>query len=238
MIQLVLGAALGFIIGQAALHGVKQLVGWILRDEVRGRIRRLRGAALLSAFIKYSWVIGAIGALITIGVWTIGDYVGARSAHRAASANLTNDTPAVPAPETHHSSDEPPTSTLASNSPASPDRTQLDPYADPDFKVHRRPHRAGASQSLKETLVQRSESRAATQLLAETRDHMNRSQYDCEAADRASRYLRAGLDVWAFASWQVKYFPTQGYRGAQLEACKNIDNLLDSSKSNLPGSSS
>jgi hypothetical protein len=239
MIQLVLGAALGFIIGQGVLHGTKQLVGWILRDEVRGRLPHVRGTALLGGFIKYSGVIGAIGALIFLGVWTIGDYVAARAAHRAASATVLDHPAMTPTPETPVSSDEPPATASVSKSLASPDGGEhVDPYADPDFKVNRRPHRAKSSLSLKEILVQRSEARAATQLLAETKDRMHRSQYDCEAADRASRYLQAGLDVWAFASWQGKYFPTESYRGAQLEACKTIDSVTDSPKLNLPGSGS
>jgi hypothetical protein len=190
----------------------------------------------LGGFIKYSGVIGAIGAVIVLGVWTIGDYLAARAAHRAAGAAVFDHAAVTPTPETHGSSDEPPTPASASNSPAPPVSFRVDPYADPDFKVHHRPHRAGSSLSLKEILVQRSEARAATQLLAETRERMRRSQYDCEAADRANRYLRAGLDVWAFASWQVKYFPTEGYRGAQLEACKTIDSVIEASKLNLSGS--
>ena len=122
MIQLVLGAALGFIIGQGALLGAKQLVGWILRDEVRGRIPHVRGTALLGGFIRYSGVIGAIGALIVLGVWTIGDYLAARAAHRAARAAVFDHTAAAatPTPETPGSSDEPPTPASASNSPAPP----------------------------------------------------------------------------------------------------------------------
>src|SRR5690348_12866192 len=110
MIQLVFGSALGFIIAQGELHGANQLVGWIRRDEVRGRILRVRGAALLGGFVKYSGVIGAIAALLTLGVWTIGDYLAARSANRVASVNAIADTPRVPTPPAIHSSDGPPTS--------------------------------------------------------------------------------------------------------------------------------
>ena len=46
------------------------------------------------------------------------------------------------------------------------------------------------------------------------------------AADRAERYLKAGLDVWGFAAWQQRYFPTDGYKGAMLEQCREIKALL------------
>jgi hypothetical protein len=52
---------------------------------------------------------------------------------------------------------------------------------------------------------------------------------DCEAADRAGKYLRAGLDVWGFATWQVKHFPVDNYRGATLERCRGIKSVVASS---------
>ena len=60
-----------------------------------------------------------------------------------------------------------------------------------------------------------------------------RSQYDCEAAERATRYLKAGLDVWGFGPWQLKYFPMSGYKGATLAACKDIPNVLDPTQLDL-----
>jgi hypothetical protein len=63
--------------------------------------------------------------------------------------------------------------------------------------------------------------------------HASRSQYDCEAAERAGRYLKAGLDVWGFAAWQLKYFPVEGYKGATLAGCKNIPNVVDPTRPDL-----
>jgi hypothetical protein len=87
--------------------------------------------------------------------------------------------------------------------------------------------------SLKETLLQRSEGRARADLLRETQQHLHRSQYDCEAADRASKYIKAGLDVWGFATWQIRYFPVDSYTGATLPQCKDIQNVVDPSPSHL-----
>ena len=94
-------------------------------------------------------------------------------------------------------------------------------------------HRAGRQLTLKETLVQRAEAKARAELLAEVQQHRSRSQYDCEAADRAARYLKAGLDVWGFSAWQVKHFPVDGYDGAALPECQQIKALLDPSRFDL-----
>jgi hypothetical protein len=83
--------------------------------------------------------------------------------------------------------------------------------------------------SLKETLLQRSEGKARADLLRETQQHLYRSQYDCEAADRAGKYLKAGLDVWGFAAWQIRYFPVDSYKGATLPECKDIKDVVDPS---------
>ncbi|HEV8019030.1 MAG TPA: hypothetical protein VGP32_10775, partial [Steroidobacteraceae bacterium] len=107
-----------------------------------------------------------------------------------------------------------------------------DPYTDPDFRVHRRSRRT-ANPSLKESILQRAEARARADLLTETQQHLNRSQYDCEAADRADKYLKAGLDVWGFASWQVKHFPVDGYTGATLAQCRDIKNVVDPGRLDL-----
>jgi len=92
----------------------------------------------------------------------------------------------------------------------------VDPYADSDFKVQRRSHRPGSALSLKETLLQRPKPKLAPKLLRETQQRLSRSQYDCEAADRAGKYLQAGLDVWGFAAWQIRHFPMTAYKGAML----------------------
>ena len=81
--------------------------------------------------------------------------------------------------------------------------------------------------SLKETLLRRSEARAQADLLRETQQHLHRSQYDCEAADRASKYVKAGLDVWGFAAWQIRHFSMVSYKGATLPQCRDIKNVVD-----------
>jgi hypothetical protein len=62
---------------------------------------------------------------------------------------------------------------------------------------------------------------------------VKRSQYDCEAADHANKYLKAGLDVWGFAAWQLKHFPVDSYSGATLAQCKDIKNVIDPTRLNL-----
>src|SRR5262249_33306245 len=108
-----------------------------------------------------------------------------------------------------------------------PTADKINPYADPDYQVHRKPHRAGTPLSLKETLLRREETKARADLTKDMQQHLSRSQYDCEAADHATRYLKADLDVWGFASWQSKYFPVEGYKGATLAQCKDIKNVVD-----------
>jgi hypothetical protein len=58
---------------------------------------------------------------------------------------------------------------------------------------------------------------------------VQRSQYDCEAAERAEHYLKVGLDVWGFAAWQQRYFPMDGYKGATLEQCRDIKAIVPGS---------
>ena len=232
MTQLIFGAALGFILGEGVLHGIKLSIGWLQRDEVRKRVGRLpsvRGSDLVRAFIKYAGVLGAIAALITLGVWSVGDYLAARSARRMMSTNASDTAAVASMPDLHGSPREraqvtpPPKVNSATAVPVD----NVDPYADSTFKVQRRAQHAGTHPSLRETLVQRSEARARADLLRQTHEHMQRSQYDCEAAGHATKYLEAGLDVWGFASWQLKYFPRDGYKGATLPQCKDIENVID-----------
>ena len=232
MTQLIFGAALGFLLGEGVLHGVKHSIGWLQRDEVRQRVGKLssvRGPELVGGFIKYAGVIGAIGALITLGVWSVGDYLAARSVHRVLSANTSDAAVAASIPGPHDLLNagtriaSPPKADAATT--VRVDNTA--PYADPAFKVQRRPQHAATHPSLRETLVQRSEARARADLLRQTQEYVHRSQYDCEAAERAAKYLNAGLDVWGFATWQVKYFPREGYKGATLPQCKDIGNVGD-----------
>jgi hypothetical protein len=200
---------------------------------VRERIRALTpvpGPAIIGGFIKYGAPLGASAALITLGAWAVSDF--AKSVHTDATASAVDSQAAAPESQAQGLTQEEgaklapapaavPVVVAASEGP--------DPYADPDFRVHRRSHRTGSAKSLKETLLQRSEAKARDELLLETQQHANRSQYDCEAAERATRYLKAGLDVWGFAAWQVKHFPPETYKGATLQQCRDLRNVVEDS---------
>jgi hypothetical protein len=231
MTQLVLGTACGFLIAQGALYGIGRLLGWLRRGELSGLVRSLRpapGSTFIGTFIKYAAPVGVSAALVTLGVWAVNDYLAAKSARNAEADLFDSPGPApTPAPgkaQTASAAAAPPP--LAE--PAEQAVSAVDPYADPGFKVRHKARRAGAAPSLKDALVERSEARARADLLRELQQHAQRSQYDCEAAARAAKYLKAGLDVWGFATWQVKYFPADGYRGATLEQCKDIKNVVAS----------
>jgi hypothetical protein len=238
MAQLIIGAALGFIIAEGVLYGIRYVIVWLRRDETRRRFRTLtvsRESAFVAGFTRYGALVGASAAIITLGAWAVGDYLAAKSARSAAMANALDPATPVPAPALPHAADD------AGGVDAAADADSakavpvdgVDPYADPDFKVQHRAHRAGTPASLKETLLERSEAKARAELLRETRQHLRRSQYDCEAADHAARYLKAGLDVWGFAAWQFKYFPADGYKGATLAECRDIKDVLDPSSVDL-----
>ena len=232
MTQLVIGAALGFIVAQGVLLGIRHLVGWLRRGNVRERIRMLTpapGSAIVGGFIKYGAPLGASAAVITLGVWAVSDFLSAKSLHTDTTASAVESQPAAPespaqdvAPETAK-----PAPAIAAAPVVVAATGPADPYADPDFKVHRRQHHSGSTVSLKETYLQRSEAKARDELLLETQQHANRSQYDCEAADRADKYLKAGLDVWGFAAWQVKHFPPTAYKGATLEQCRDLKAVVE-----------
>jgi hypothetical protein len=229
MTQLIIGACLGFMIAQGVLHGIRQLLGWLQHDRVRTRVRDLVPApALIAAFVRYAGPVGASAALITLGVWGVSDYLAAKSARAAAMANLFDPAVAEAPTDPHNAVDEtaPPAAVPAVDT-ASAAANAVDPYRDPDFKVQRPSHKAGAAPSLKETLLQRSEAKTRNELLRHLQQHAQRSQYDCEAADRGQKYLKADLDVWGFAAWQAKYFPAEGYQGATLPQCRDIKNVLD-----------
>lgn len=235
MMQLVIGTALGFVIAQSGLYGIRHSLGWLQREQMRTRIRTLPGHVIVGGFIRYAAPIGAVAALITLGVWALGDYMAAKAARGAALTNTLD--PATSTAGAAQSSPADEAGITAAHTTAEPTTgvqpDGIDPYADPDYKVHRRAHRAGSAVSLKETLLQRSEAKARAELLHDMQEHASRSQYDCEAADHAARYLKAGLDVWGFAAWQLKYFPTEGYKGAMLLTCKDIPNVIDPSQLDL-----
>jgi hypothetical protein len=231
--QLVFGTALGFLLAQGVFYCIKRLIAWLRRDELRARMRALTppsGRAIVHASIQYAVLLGAAAALITLGVWAFGDYFAGRSA-RGATGDGEPSMALLPAPvaEAPQRLAELAPGPRAEASAATPVESP-DPYADPDFKVRRRAHHAGTHTSLKDTLLQRSEAKARDELLGEMRQHQSRSQYDCEAADRAVKYLKAGLDVWGFAAWQVKHFPMDGYEGATLSECQNITDVVDPSR--------
>jgi hypothetical protein len=235
MTQLIIGTALGFLVAQSGLYGIRHSLGWLQREEVRTHIRTLPGHVIVGGFIRYAAPIGAVAALITLGVWAFGDYIAAKAARSATLANtLDPATTAAAAPSPGAADEAAGSAAAAGAEPATAVQPEsANPYADPDYKVHRRAHRAGSPLTLKETLLQRSEAKARAELLRDMQQHASRSQYDCEAADHASHYLKAGLDVWGFAAWQLKYFPTAGYRGATLVACQDIPNVLDPTQLDL-----
>jgi len=229
MTQLVIGTALGFIVAQALLFGLKRL----LRRVRRGALPRLpempdwRGSALIAGFIRYTAPLGASAAVVALGVWSVSDYLAAKAARSAAAASLEEPLAPVALPDPHDAASE-----VAGLSAAPKDERPAevaeapDPYKDTEFKV-RPARRSGKSASLKDTLVARAEAKARAELLKDMQSRALRSQYDCEAAEHAGRYLKAGLDVWGFADWQTKYFPMHGYRGATLSQCQEIKNLVD-----------
>lgn len=232
MIQLVVGTAFGFLVAQGLLYGLTRLIGWLRRGDLVARalaVRATPAPTVLSALIRYAAPVGVSVALLTFGVWAVNDYLAAKSA-RNAEAKLFESSAPARAPE----QGAPPVRSASLTPPAPPEPAEevsgtiRDPYADPAFKVQRKPHRAGAAPSLKEKLVQQSEARARSELLRELQQHVHRSQYDCEAPERADRYLKAGLDVWGFATWQIKYFPVNSYRGATREQCRAIKSVVAS----------
>ena len=237
MTQLIIGTALGFMVAQGVLYAVKRLAGWLQRDEVRRQIRAVThapGPVLVSGFVRYAAPLGMGAALITLGAWAVKDHFAAKAARSAPLADV-EPSGAVVLSDSQSSRDV--VATLAPAAQVNPSAAvvvdSVDPYADSDFRLPARPHRAGSALSLKEALVQRSEAKARADLLRETQQQRNRSQYDCEAADRAEKYLKAGLDVWGFASWQLKYFPMERYQGATLPQCKAIKNVIDPSRLDL-----
>ncbi len=235
MMQLIIGTALGFIVAQSGLYGIRHSLGWLQREEMTTRVRTLPGHVIVGGFIRYAAPIGAAAALITLGVWAVGDYLAAKAARNATLANSLETEAAAGAAQAQGAAEEAAAShaSAGTEAAAAVQPESVDPYADPDYKVRRRPHHPGSPVTLRETLVQRSEAKARAELLHEMQQHATRSQYDCEAADHAARYLKAGLDVWGFAAWQLKYFPAESYKGATLVGCKDIPNVVDPSQLDL-----
>jgi hypothetical protein len=234
MAHTILGAAVGFLLAQGVLFGTKHLVSWGRSEPVQEWLREVLPSqrfAAIGGFGRYAALVLGSAALITLGLWGVVDYLAARSERNAAMA-ATLDPAAMAAASLPQTAPEPTSGTVAavaskSGAQVVAEADAVDPYADPDFKVRHKTHRSGSAQSLKETLLQREEAKAGADLLKETAQRAQRSQYDCEVADHANRYLKAGLDVWGFGAWQSKYFPTDGYKGATLPECKDIQSVLD-----------
>jgi hypothetical protein len=228
--QLVIGSALGFLLGQGVLYVLKRAIGWLQHDEPQQAPTTLsppRESVIVDGLLRHAGLIAAGAAVITLGAWAARDYLLAKPVPNESVADIADVSTPVPVAD-------PQVSTGGSSglAPASKSETatapvnNVDPYRDPNYQVQRH---AGKSVSLKETLVRRSEAKARTELIRETQQHAHRSQYDCEAANRASRYVKGDLDVWGFAAWQVKYFPVDSYTGATLPQCQTIKSVVDPS---------
>ncbi|GAC1697218.1 MAG: hypothetical protein PVS2B3_08520 [Steroidobacteraceae bacterium] len=228
--QLVLGSALGFLLAQGLLYALRHAIAWLAHDEPRPGTTRLtlpRPSAIVSGLLSRAGLIAAGAAVITLSAWAARDYLLSRSVPAESAADAPDVATAVPVADSPASPDGIPGPAPASRPGTSvaPARS-VDPYRDPDYQIHRR---AGKAVSLKERLLRRSEDKARAELIRQTQQHVRRSQYDCEAAERASRYVRGGLDVWGFASWQVKYFPVDSYTGATLPKCQAVKDVVDPS---------
>jgi hypothetical protein len=222
MTQLVVGSALGCLLSQMLLFGGRLLLG-AARRAAPGMLRAPAAAKAGALFVKYAAPVSVAAALVILGVWTVSDYLAGRAHGTAQASTLAPGTLASPV---HGATDQALHATPSDDAPAP--SNAVDPYSDPDFKVQRRGGHAAAS-SLKEALLQRAEAKASADLRHEIQQHQQRSQYDCETAERVDRYLKAGLDVWGFTAWQQRYFPMHDYKGATLAECKDIKAQLPSS---------
>src|SRR5437762_14119780 len=89
MTQLVIGSALGFFVAQGVLYSIRHLIGWLQRCDAHKRILRPTpslGATLICARIKYAAPVGPGAALVTLGVWVVGDHYAPNSARSGATA--------------------------------------------------------------------------------------------------------------------------------------------------------
>jgi hypothetical protein len=167
----------------------------------------------------------ASAAFVLLGAWTLQDYLSAKSA-RAAVAEVPEP---VVVPDSQSAASAASAAAALAEAEEAAAHAGPDPYADPAFRI---PHRSRTA-SLTDKLVQHAEQKARVELLWQLRQHAQRSQYDCEAADHADKYLKAGLDVWGFTTWQDKYFPVASYQGATLTQCQQIQSAIDPARMNL-----
>src|SRR5579863_5183385 len=235
MTQLVIGTTLGFLAAHALLYGLKRLSGRMGGDAGRSRMSArgpLPASALLRGFVRYAPALAVGAALITLGAWAVKDHLAARHAGNVPVADALDASGSGQLADSRAAADDLATLTQPGGSTpaAATVAASLDPYSDPEFRSPARPHRGAAS--LKDALVRRSEAKARADLLRNMHQQSNRSQYDCEAAARAERYLKAGLDVWGFVAWEAKYFPVDGYKGARLPECRDIKNVVEPSQLN------
>jgi hypothetical protein len=236
MTQLVIGTTVGFLAAHALLYGLKRLRARKTGDAERSRmIRRepLPASALMRGFVRYAPPLALGAALITLGAWAVKDHLAARHVGNVPVADALDAAGAGQLADSRSAADDLAILTQPGGSApaAATAAASLDPYNDPDFRNPSRPRRAGAA-SLKDALVRRSEIKARADLLRDMHQQSNRSQYDCEAAARAERYLKAGLDVWGFVAWEAKYFPVDGYKGATLPECREIKDVVEPSQLN------
>src|SRR5215472_4295646 len=101
MVQLVIGAAFGFLIAQGVLYGLRRLIDWLRHGNLLAQARAVRAPpapTVLGALIRYAAPVGVSVALLTLGVWAVSDYLAARSA-RNVEANLFDSSVQAPAPE-------------------------------------------------------------------------------------------------------------------------------------------
>jgi hypothetical protein len=223
MTQLVLGCALGFLVAQGVLWALARMLGRAPRAAAVDAEEKSIPSSYIRAFIRYAAPVGASAAFVLLGAWTLQDYLSAKSA-RAAAESIDPPVAAAEAPPPALDSAAPAVDADAAEPP------RPDPYADTEFKVVHHPH---PGQPLRDRLMQQAELKARWELLAELRARAQRSQYDCEATDRADRYLKAGLDVWGFTTWQAKHFPVDDYQGATLPQCQGLQSLVDPARVNL-----
>src|ERR1700730_12046737 len=109
MTQLVIGTALGFFVAQGVLYSIKHLIGWLRRRDARKltfRPSHSLGSTFIGGFTRYAPLVGASAAVITLGVWAVGDYLAAQSAGSAATAEVLESSTAVPVSDAHGSAHE------------------------------------------------------------------------------------------------------------------------------------
>jgi len=162
MTQLIFGAALGFLLGEGVLHGLKQSIGCSSATKcVNGLVSFVR--ARNRAHRRFHQVCGCNRgdrALITLGVWGVGDYLAAKSVHRAMSANTSDGGRGGLLTGSAWLSERGYADRFAAsgNSATAVRVDNVAPYADPAFKVQRRPQHAATSLSADSGAAVRSKS--------------------------------------------------------------------------------